>query len=578
MKTNIVYKTLRALYIVPLYFALMLGFNSCNLDTFPSDELNSDLLLQDAKGAEYIMDGVYAVLKDEVDFLGYASGNCYVRHYFQLAEFPGDNICLSAHTTDPLYEATAYMMNDGLKNVGTIWMVGYKAIYMCNTVIETLDETKPENKQLLGEAYFMRGLMHLHMVTLFAKPYSHGRENMGVPLRTATSGEVTRASVGEVYDQIEKDLKKASTLMGKSRGNTGYPSKDAALGLLSRVQLYMEKWDDCIATVDQALNGADPASKLEQGVDYAAYFANAKKSKETLFCVAHEMSDDRGQSSIGSMYLKDGIGWGEIYPSNPLLGLFERYPSDLRYLSFIVPKYKANSNDKYAYFPDPASISEESGSVLLKAKVKEDAEGNYSFTQGGVTYNVEKRKINGEGIADENGEYFEYHINYGGKDLVARIEDEMILRTGFSYPMIFITKFSYQDGNPMLSSPVMCRWAEVILNRAEAYAHKGEADKALEDVNVIRTRAGIPDEGMFNGNNMHGYDNALDVVLDERRMELAWEGHRVFDVYRNKRDMDRRYPGAQPWKIHKWDQEQHIVYPIPNNEWTVSGIPQNPGY
>ena len=578
MKTNIVYKTLRALYIVPLYFAMMLGFNSCNLDTFPSDELNSDLLLQDAKGAEYIMDGVYAILKDEVDFLGYASGNCYVRHYFQLAEFPGDNICLSAHTTDPLYEATAYMMNDGLKNVGTLWMVGYKAIYMCNTVIETLDETKPENKQLLGEAYFMRGLMHLHMVTLFAKPYSYGRENMGVPLRTATSGEVTRASVGEVYDQIEKDLKKASTLLGKSRGNTGYPSKDAALGLLSRVQLYMEKWDDCITTVDEALHGADPASKLEQGVDYAAYFANAKKSKETLFCVAHEMSDDRGQSSIGSMYLKDGIGWGEIYPSNPLLGLFERYPSDLRYLSFIVPKYKANSNDKYVYFPDPASISEESGSVLLKAKVKEDTEGNYSFTQGGVTYNVEKRKINGEGIADENGEYFEYHINYGGKDLVARIEDEMILRTGFSYPMIFITKFSYQDGNPMLSSPVMCRWAEVILNRAEAYAHKGEADKALQDVNVIRTRAGIPDEGMFSGNTMHGYDNALDVVLDERRMELAWEGHRMFDVYRNKRDMDRRYPGAQPWKIHKWDQEQHIVYPIPNNEWTVSGIPQNPGY
>ena len=100
---------------------LMLGFSSCNLDTFPSDELNSDLLLQDAKGAEYIMDGVYAILKDEVDFLGYASGNCYVRHYFQLSEYPSDNICLSAHTTDPLYEATAYMMNDGLKNVGTIW-------------------------------------------------------------------------------------------------------------------------------------------------------------------------------------------------------------------------------------------------------------------------------------------------------------------------------------------------------------------------------------------------------------------------------------------------------------------------
>ena len=191
------------------------------------------------------MDGCYAVLKDEVDFLGYASGNCYVRHYFQLSEFPADNICLSAHTTDPLYEATAYMMTDGLKNVGTLWMVAYKVIYMTNTVIETLDANNPENNQLLGEAYFMRGLMHLHMATLYAQPYSYGRDNMGVPLRTTTSSEgIKRNSVGEVYDQIVADLRKAADLMGKPRvsGNAGYPCKDAALGVLSRVYLYMENW------------------------------------------------------------------------------------------------------------------------------------------------------------------------------------------------------------------------------------------------------------------------------------------------------------------------------------------------
>ena len=55
-----------------------------------------------------------SLLKDEIDFLGYASGNTYIRHYTQMTEFPGDNTCLSSHTTDPLYEATAYMMTDGL--------------------------------------------------------------------------------------------------------------------------------------------------------------------------------------------------------------------------------------------------------------------------------------------------------------------------------------------------------------------------------------------------------------------------------------------------------------------------------
>ena len=568
----------KALYLTAV-LGMVLGLSSCNLDYFPSDEMNSEALLQDVKGAEYIMNGCYALLKDEVEFLGYASGNCYARHYFQLTEFPGDNICLSAHTTDPLYEATTYTMNDGLKNVGTLWMVGYKIIYMANQVLETLDASKPENNQLLGEAYFMRGMMHLHMVTLYAKPYSHGRDNLGVPLRTSCgAGTITRASVGEVYDQIAADLRKAADLMGKSRGDAGYPCKEAALGLLSRVYLYMEEYDKCIAAVDEALNGATPASKLEPQATFSTYFRNARTSKETLFCIAHETTDDRGQSSIGSMYLKDGIGWGEIYPSDPLKYLYERYPSDIRYKDFLVPQYKAGSNDMYVYYPDPASIGPEQGSVLLKAKLTDDGSGNYTYKSGGATKNVEKRKVNGEGKADASGEYFEYFVNEGGKDLMCRVSKEMVLRTGFSYPMIFINKFSYQDGNPMLSSPVLCRWAEVILNRAEAYAKTGKDAQALDDVNVIRDRAGIPAAGMFAVGNLHGYDNVTNVVLDERRMELAFEGHRTFDVYRNKLNMDRQYPGAQFWKVHKWDEEQHIVYPIPNNEWTVSGIQQNPGY
>ena len=606
MKTKVLYLTAA--------LTLMLGFSSCNLDTFPSDELNSDLLLQDSRGAEFIMDGCYAVLKDEYDFLGYASGNCYVRHYFQLSEFPGDNICLSAHTTDPLYEATAYMCNDGLKNIGTIWMVAYKVIYMCNTVIETLDSSNPDNNQLLGEAYFMRGLMHLHLVTLFAKPYSFGTDNLGIPLRISTaSPETKRNTVGEVYDQIAADIRKAADLMsvnGRVKGNAGYPCKDAALGLLSRVYLYMEKYDDCIAAVNEALNGADPASKLEPSATFPDYFKKAKTSKETLFCIVHETSDDRGQSSIGSMFLKDGIGWGEIYPSDPLMYLYERYPSDLRYTSFIVPQFSGKPGKK-VYVTIPASVASDEDPHIKKTLNLIDDGGNYSVNDvvsrvDGVTdegkvkkhnetipYDIEKRVI--------NGEYTEYHItNYkyvwiieekddNNKiiaardttkiidDVLCRINDDVTLRTGYTIPMVFITKFSYQDGNPMLSSPVMCRWGEVILNAAEAYARTGDATNALKYVDIIRNRAGIPAEGMFSGN-MHGYSNAIDVVMDERRLELAFEGHRHFDMCRNKLKMDRRYAGAQPYKIVDPATESHIIYPIPFTEWSVSGIPQNADY
>ena len=543
---------------------------SCNLSYFPSDELNSDALLQDEAGAEYIMDGCYSLLKDEVEFLGYSSGNTFVRHYFQLSEFPADNCNLSSHTTDPLYEATALKMTDNLKNVGTLWMVAYKVIYMTNTIIETLVEGESaEGDHLLGEAYFVRGWMHLNLAHLYARPYSHGRDNIGVPLHISTNNAVvTRAKVGEVYDQIVKDLTKASELMGASRGNAGYPCKNAALGILSRVHLYMENWQECVNTVNTMLGSATPDSKLEK--DFANYFRNAKTSAETLFCIAHEtVTDDMGQSSIGSMYLhsdEEGIGWGEIYPSNPLLYLYERYPMDLRYTAYIHPQYPGL--DSYTvYFPDPETTDNTSGRLNLTFAATPDGD-NFTFTDGGTKYTVEKTLV--------NGEYFEYHVNYKGEDCLARVHKTM--KNRYNNPIYYVSKFSYQDGKAMISSPVVCRWAEVILNRAEAYAHMGGKDaEALADVNVLRARAGIPEDGMFATDKMHGYNSVLDVVLDERRLELAFEGFRTHDLTRNKLNIDRQYPGAQPWEIVPYTHD-HLIYPIPNNEWTVSGIQQNPGY
>ena len=560
---------MKAIYKIVALGLLSVPFVGCDLNYFPSDEQSTDIIMRDA--SDMIIDGCYSVLKDEVEYLGYPSGNTYCRHYFQMAEFPSDNICLSGRSTDPLFQATTYTMTDNLQNVGTLWMLGYKAIYMANTLIGTLDENKEENKQILGEAYFVRAMLHLNLVSLYARPYSFGRTEKGIPLDTiAVVTNIQRDPVGKVYDQIAKDLQKAASLMTTSRGNAGYPSRDAALGLLSRVYLYMEEYDQCIAVVDQMLNGADPATKLDENFD--KYFANAKSSKETLFCLAHEVNEDRGQSSIGSMYNKDGGGWGEVYPSFSLLNLYERYPMDIRYSEYIKPQYKngaAPSATYSVYIPVPhEGAGSETPYDCHPMPVTDDGTGVYSFSEGGTTYTIENRLI--------NGEYIEHHLNYKGEDLIVRIEHSNIDARN-TFPKYYVTKFGYQDGVPTLCSPVFLRWGEVILNAAEAYARTGDDTNALNYVNIIRTRAGIPAAGLFSATNMHGYPSAVEVVMDERRLELAFEGHRMFDVYRNQQKMDRRYPGVQAWKEIPCD-EPHAIYPIPNGEWTVSGIEQNPGY
>ena len=128
MKTKLTYLT--------VVIGMVLGFSSCDLNYYPSDEQSSDVIIKESSAT--IMDGCYALLKDEVEYLGWPSGNTYCRHWFQMAEFPADNICLSGKSTDPLFQATTYTMTDNLQNVGTLWMLGYKIIYMTNTIIEAV--------------------------------------------------------------------------------------------------------------------------------------------------------------------------------------------------------------------------------------------------------------------------------------------------------------------------------------------------------------------------------------------------------------------------------------------------------
>jgi hypothetical protein len=105
----------------------------------------------------------------------------------------------------------------------------------------------------------------------------------------------------------------------------------------------------------------------------------------------------------------------------------------------------------------------------------------------------------------------------------------------------YISKFSFQDGLPNLSSPIMFRLAELYLIRAEAEAKTGATPKALDDVDEIRKNRNL--EGSLYNKIVPAGKTALDVVLDEKRIEMAFEGHRTYDVFRNKRTLNKAYWG-----------------------------------
>lgn len=571
------------------------GLVSCEMDHYRTDTMTSEQLKADPGAAVYTTDGIYSLFKDELQYKGnWSSGNTYVRHYFQMSEYRADNVVLSGITEDNFFGAFQYNDGANFTNNSGFWWLAYRIIYGANSNIEAIDENaSAEAAHMKGENYFMRAIAHFNLVNLFAKPLSCGENNPGVVLRTSTDCSVTtRATVGQVYAQVVEDLKEAARLMkgGTRRGDNGYVSYEAALGLLSRVYLYMGMNAEVVATVNEMVSGdpnnkGDIASKLVEGKDYATIFSDGRNSKEVIWCIAFEPTEDYGTGSIGSMYYspngEGGIGWGEHYYSDTLLELFERYPEDLRHQAIYLQYDALDDGKAMVHWP----IDEGNGYRVPDhvKNVEKNADGKWAFTYNGTEYVVEQKDKNNDG-------YMESYIHGTPESAEADKDGDVKVHVakncgvkGFrnnTFPVYMSKKFSNQigtDGKPNsnLNSPVMLRWGEIVLNRAEAYAKLGNEVDALADINVIRERAGIPAWNASNSWRAHGYETLVELVITERRLELCFEGQRAFDVWRNEMEMDRRFAGLNTWEIVK-HTDNRIPFQIPQDEINASGIEQNP--
>jgi hypothetical protein len=475
--------------VFPLAILLLVLFTGCEsyLDLQPYDALTADQLLLDAEGIEGLTNGTLFLMKDPPS--PDEPTPYYVRALFETTEFPSDNVLIVKSTTDPLWMSFTRKHTQTQANIRDFWSIGYKIILNSNTIINNveIDESiDPEIKHLVGENYFYRAITFFDLARIFCFPPSHGRDKMGLNLRTGLGEEdiKARSTVGQTYDQIVSDLKMAVDLMTiRSSDGIKYGNKYAALGYLTRAYLFTEDYDLCIQAADQLLDGNSPF-ELDTRDNYVYGLQNSASSKESMFILYYADAENRGTASIGSMFNGDK-GWGEVYPSAPYNDIINKYPHDVR-------------ND------------------LLDT----------IYSSPGVPE------------------------LYPGSDFVK----------------IYVTKFSYQNGIPTVHSPIFMRLSEVLLNRAEAYAHLGNDQLALDDVNAIRMRAGLSGEELITLDNLasHDYSTVLDAVLGEKRLELAFEGYRRDELLRNKIDLDRSFSSAQNFPgdpdIYPYNGPRQIYY------------------
>lgn len=506
-----------------IYLSLVAAvMTSCNLDRQPLSNVVTDELLSNPNSITTVTNGNYALLK------GDANGGGFFNNLYRSAEYGGENVSISGTTTDPFFYMYNYKSVKSNSRASSIWSNGYRAIIGCNKVINTAQEGKDEaTDQLIGENYFLRAYVYFELVNTFGRPYTQGRQNLGVPVKTSTDVNdlPPRATVGEVYDRVLADLKKAETLM-TDNSNHVRATKIAAQALLSRVYLYMgdnQKAADYATTViDSGERSLVSTSELP---DYVKKEPEA--NDETIFAFKYNKDGDynHGWYTIGSMFANiDGVGWGEMYASSTYLDLLDENPNDAR-AKFISPAYLKDANGQKI----PAVYWVDADYKYQFRRITTDAAGNIYFTDGSAQVPVLSSTV--------NGRVKYYFTDATGKTIYVKKDYDMEKRNG--YPKFYILKASLQQGIPHLYSPIILRLAEMYLNRAEANAKMGKTAEALADVNVIRKRAGIPAY-----TEVPAGSTLLLTVLKERRLELAFEAHAKFDVFRNNLTLNRRYPGT----------------------------------
>lgn len=560
------------------------GMTGCNLDITMYDGVMEEQF--DNKNLLELSQGSYRLLKND--------GGLIDNGYYFWA-FGADDVTWNGTSTGSTFKLYDYSRNIASSTTEYTWELGYRVIGNCNKIIEIIqglgNESTREQTIMMGENYYLRALSYFLLVNEFAQPYSNNpTQNPGLPLKlTSDPNDLpqSRSTVAEVYDQVVLDLKDAITYLTLQQGETPksniYATKEAAEALLARVYLYMENWDGAWEMANKVITSG--RFELERGNRFATYSQLIPEdNKETIFAVRRTLDkDDDGYSRMGSMYIRiDGSGWEEMSPSSRYLELLELHlnandmPQDLR-SKFIVKRYVEDGVADYTPVGYPNNAYED---WTFAYAVKQANTANYEYKQLDVekqadgTFLITKdaSKFQSATIQEEayNTGTRYYVVGQDGNKYIGRIEpkvfDASTKRGKSSLFLVYaINKCSYQEQSKHLWSPIISRLAEMYLIRAEANYEKGGSVQAtLDDINILRERAGIPEWTMENiATAESGNPKDVHKIIEEERMlELAWEGHRRFDVFRWRHTMDRRYPGGHT--IAQGDKFYEIPYNSPS--------------
>jgi hypothetical protein len=393
------------------------------------------------------------------------------------------------------------------------WAADYEGIYRANVVLEKVPDIQMDpvlKARILGEARFIRAWFFYNLVTMFG----------GVPLAdhvlAPSEYNMPRAEAGEVWDLIENDLKTAVEALPRrseyAASDVGRVTKGSAQALLLKAMLWRNKYAEAQTLAEAIIN----SNEYSLVADYGQIFTEAgENNTESVFEIQYMNAS--------------GGNWGRNNANEgTFTNVFQRARGQFEGFGFNLPTQDLVDEFFVEGFEDPR----------LKFTV---------FREGDA--------MGDRGIFTKTATGFP-HDYYSRKFFNWKAEEA-----------------PFGDPNPNGgTNDRVIRYSDVLLMHAEAAWHNGNYAAAQSSLNQVRARARGSRTDVLPDITATGQP-LLEAIYRERRLELALEGHRFFDLVRTGRAGTVLGPLGFNDQIHK-------VFPIPSSQIQASGgaVTQNPGY
>ena len=313
-----------------LAFGLFAGMtlSSCSLDTLPSTSLGEDIAITTESDLQNAVNGIGYLLSEDRMTYGaeYGIYADLLTNEFKVARDYGQSSGIARYTISK---------HDELPDLG--YYLFYKAIANCNKALDLSAkmEATDQVKNLQGQLYAWRGLLHFDLARLFAHIPTVAADvnaaNSGIVLSTAVYApdyKGSRATLKETYDQIIADLTKGMELMGEGTDNgTGYMGYYPALALRARANLYAGNYAAALADAQEVI--LESEYELYTTANYDKVWAQEGTS-ESIFELLITANYNPQRNSLGYYCDADGYPECALADKGEILTYLKAHPEDIR--------------------------------------------------------------------------------------------------------------------------------------------------------------------------------------------------------------------------------------------------------